>query len=67
MDKFKRWGEGKAPCRNCAERFTGCHASCERYKAYKAQNDAEREKRLEALRMSDKLLDIRRARGRRTK
>jgi len=62
---FRRWGEGKASCRECVDRTVGCHSSCERYRAYKAQNDAERETRLRELRMNDKIADIHRAGGRR--
>lgn len=35
-----------APCKDCAERFVGCHASCGRYREYKAECDARREARV---------------------
>lgn len=35
-------------CKNCAERYEGCHGQCERYKAYRKELDAAKErKRLE--------------------
>lgn len=33
------------PCNGCAERAVGCHASCGRYREYKAECDARREAR----------------------
>lgn len=41
-----------APCKKCPDRRAGdkdhppCHAECERYKAWRAYKDAEREARL---------------------
>lgn len=31
-----------APCKDCADRFVGCHAACERYRAFKAETDRVR-------------------------
>ena len=28
-----------APCKNCADRFVGCHATCEKYKQYTIENE----------------------------
>lgn len=30
-------------CKDCTERHMGCHGTCERYKAQKAERDAERD------------------------
>lgn len=40
----------KAPCRqpdgtDCPDRKVGCHAECEKYKAFKTERDAIREER----------------------
>lgn len=34
-----------APCRDCASRKVGCHAGCERYKAYAEQRERVRQNR----------------------
>nr|DAG21266.1 MAG TPA: hypothetical protein [Caudoviricetes sp.] len=34
-----------APCRDCASREVGCHAGCERYKAYADQRERVRQNR----------------------
>lgn len=34
-----------APCKDCAERVPGCHASCTRYGEYKAVCNARRDAR----------------------
>ena len=34
-----------APCKDCAERFVGCHASCPRYAEFREGCDAVRKKR----------------------
>lgn len=41
-----------APCKDCRERNLGCHSSCERYAAYKAEND-----KLRAARMKENMLE----------
>lgn len=41
-----------APCKDCQERKMGCHGSCERYAAYKAEND-----KLRAARMKENMLE----------
>lgn len=30
------------PCKDCPSRHTACHDTCERYKAYKTELDAQR-------------------------
>jgi len=30
----------KCPCQGCEDRNPGCHSSCEKYKAWKAENEA---------------------------
>lgn len=32
----------RQPCRYCADRHQGCHAECEKYKAWKAELDEAR-------------------------
>ena len=34
-----------APCRDCVSREVGCHAGCERYKAYAEQREKVRQNR----------------------
>lgn len=34
-----------APCRDCASREVGCHAGCERYKAYEERRERVRQNR----------------------
>lgn len=34
-----------APCRDCASREVGCHAGCERYKAYAERREKVRQNR----------------------
>ena len=37
------------PCKGCADRHEACHATCERYKTWSAENDARRAARLKEL------------------
>lgn len=37
-----------APCLGCDKRHMGCHAGCEKYKAFRAKCDAANENRREA-------------------
>lgn len=32
-----------APCKDCPDRYVGCHGNCEKYKEYKAQLDSMRD------------------------
>lgn len=34
-----------APCKDCAERYVGCHAFCSRYADFRAECDARRKKK----------------------
>jgi hypothetical protein len=45
-------GQVKAPCKDCPERFTGCHAVCDKYEDYKQTLEAEKE-RYRAFKESD--------------
>ena len=47
----------KAPCHKCEDRHVGCHGSCERYKAYDAQQDIIRAKRLERMEEENAMRD----------
>ena len=33
-----------APCKDCQERYTACHDHCEKYKSWKANEAARKEK-----------------------
>lgn len=33
----------KAPCKDCENRYVGCHDRCKKYQEYKKQSDEERE------------------------
>lgn len=35
----------RAPCMGCEDRTAGCHATCERFRTYRAHIDAQRERR----------------------
>ena len=59
---MRKWGERNAPCKGCVDRFVGCHSGCERYAAFKEQNDKERNIRTEYIKQNDMLADIRRKR-----
>lgn len=34
----------KVPCQNCESREVGCHATCERYKAFKGERAEQKKK-----------------------
>ena len=38
-----------SPCKDCLERFVGCHSSCAKYKQYRSELDA-----FKAIRAADK-------------
>lgn len=35
------------PCQGCADRKVGCHSSCEKYKAFREENEQAKAKREE--------------------
>ena len=35
----------KAPCKDCPDRAAGCHSSCEKYRAFREERDADLEMR----------------------
>ena len=37
------------PCKDCDQRYVGCHSTCEEYKTYKTRNNFIRKKRLNKL------------------
>ncbi len=39
----------KAPCRNCKERYLGCHEDCQLYILYKDEKEKENAARRKAL------------------
>lgn len=36
--------KNETPCRNCAERHAGCHASCERYQSWHKEHIEQQRK-----------------------
>ena len=56
--QFRKWGEKHAPCKGCPDRHVGCHSVCDRYKEFKEQNDAERKKRSDVMRLDDQLFSV---------
>lgn len=61
----RRWGERNAPCKGCPDRTMACHSQnddgsyvCDRYGAFKAINDAERQARKEFVRQSDEVTAV---------
>jgi hypothetical protein len=44
----------KVPCKDCTERFTGCHTVCVKYEDYKQDLEAEKE-RYKASRETDRI------------
>lgn len=32
----------KSPCKDCAERYVGCHSGCEKYKDFRQELDKQR-------------------------
>lgn len=47
-----------APCKDCAERFVGCHASCPQYAKFKAGCEERREARTKLHPIADYTIDI---------
>ena len=47
-----------APCKDCAERFVGCHASCPCYAEFKAGCNARRDARTKQHPIADYTIDI---------
>ena len=47
------------PCAVCEERFVGCHAECDAYKAWHEAHKAEREKRRKHVDRADLLTKFR--------
>ncbi len=47
-----------APCKGCAERYVGCHASCPRYAEFKAGCNARRDERTKQYPIADYTIDI---------
>lgn len=45
-------------CKDCVERFVGCHASCPRYAKFKAGCEARREARTKLHPIADYTIDI---------
>ena len=46
-----------APCKNCGERYCGCHSGCERYLSFSEARKEENARRKEAKRLENGLTD----------
>ena len=44
----------KIPCKDCPDRYSGCHAKCERYREFRRELD-ERNKRIREQKFKEKL------------
>ena len=38
-----------SPCKDCGDRYLGCHSDCERYKSYKEENRERRMRKVNDL------------------
>lgn len=47
-----------APCKDCADRAAGCHASCTRYAEFKAGCNARRDARTKQRPIADYTIDL---------
>ena len=45
------WNGVKPPCKDCAERYVGCHSQCDAYQSYVEKNQRNREEIQRAKRM----------------
>ena len=49
-----------APCKNCTKRVVGCHSTCDEYKAFAQERDAEVNRRWQKQRVVNDLFAIQR-------
>lgn len=42
-------------CKNCTERYVGCHGKCEKYQEFRKERDAELEQNLKQKKIVDAL------------
>ena len=50
------------PCFNCPDRHARCHTECEAYKGYRAEKDAEIERKYKYIAETENLRHVRRRR-----
>ena len=55
----------EAPCKDCPNRFVGCHSVCNKYISYRAEKDKEAEVRLERMNNNTQMYDYKRAKYKR--
>lgn len=48
----------KVPCKNCSDRHTMCHSTCEKYLKFKKQNDEIREIKKRVNQISSDIIEI---------
>lgn len=53
-----RWVD--CPCKDCTDRHAGCHGSCEGYKNFKTEHDAETKRLWEEDNVTRQVYDINR-------
>lgn len=49
----------KSPCKNCKNRFVGCHSQCESYKLYRENNEKRYSDHLEEKKIRDDYRELR--------
>lgn len=49
----------KAPCKDCKNRFVGCHSQCELYQEYRAKNEKRYADHLNDKKLMDDFLSLR--------
>lgn len=47
-----------APCKNCSDRYAGCHAKCKKYAEYAEKVKKIREKRCEKYHIDDEIIQV---------
>ena len=60
-------GQVKAPCKDCSERFVGCHTVCFEYAEYKQALEAEKERYRASKANEDSFFEYEKDRKRRLK
>ena len=46
------------PCKNCEDRYVGCHGECDRYKEWKDVVEEKRQKRIDALHRDETIMQF---------
>ena len=50
----------EAPCKDCPNRFVGCHSTCAGYQAFRAVKDKEAQVRLEKMKSNTQIYGYKR-------